>query len=332
DRGTVTIDGKEVSGQLDRIHFIRRTALSTGVIEPPVELDIDSALLGLIFIYPIETLPQEVSLEWDLFSPRIQIVPGVATDETGGMPAELTPGDPQLKWINTLTNPTIPQQRVIAPPPPQATFSVPVLSCMLASFALGVLFALRRQGSSLGKMSKWTGGLLLGTLCGALLAFPFARVSFSNPFKAPPKLSQEDAGEIVTGLLHNIYRAFDRHNESLIYDRLAESISGELLQQVYLETRESMEVKDQGGLRISVNEVELTDLECVDPSGAEPTFRCRWHVAGEMGHWGHVHQRENVHTARVTIAPREEQWKIVGMEMLDEETAAGKPPTAGGAA
>ena len=65
-------------------------------------------------------------------------------------------------------------------------------------------------------------------------------------------------------------RSFDHHDESLIYDRLAKSIAGELLSDVYLETRKSMEVKNQGGLRISVKEVIVTELDLVREVGAEP--------------------------------------------------------------
>ena len=40
-----------------------------------------SATLGVIFVYPTDGLPDEVTMEWDLFSDRIQVVPTTATDE-----------------------------------------------------------------------------------------------------------------------------------------------------------------------------------------------------------------------------------------------------------
>jgi hypothetical protein len=157
------------------------------------------------------------------------------------------------------------------------------------------------------------------------MALPFAHLNVVDPFADKPRLSEDSAQELLSGLLHNVYRSFDHHDESLIYDRLAKSIAGELLSDVYLETRKSMEVKNQGGLRISVKEVIVTELDLVQEAGAEPTFRCRWRVAGWIGHWGHVHARANEHVALITVAPRDGRWKITGIEMLDEQPLEPSP-------
>ena len=95
-------------------------------------------------------------------------------------------------------------------------------------------------------------GAIIAVFLGGILTLPFARIVVANPFAESPSISDDEAHELITGLLHNVYRAFDHHNESLIYDRLSQSIAGDLLSEVYLETRRSMEVKNQGGLRISV--------------------------------------------------------------------------------
>ena len=161
-----------------------------------------------------------------------------------------------------------------------------------------------------------------------MVSLPFARVVVANPFAQSPDIPDEEAKELVTGLLHNVYRAFDHHDESLIYDRLSRSIAGDLLPEVYLETRRSMQVRNQGGLRISVKEVTVSELESVGQTGAsEFTYRCRWRVAGWIGHWGHVHRRANEHLAHVTIAPQDGRWKITAIEMLDER-ASESPRTA----
>ena len=78
-------------------------------------------------------------------------------------------------------------------------------------------------------------------------------------------------------------------------------------------------VKNQGGLRISVKEVTLNELESIDQTAeSELTFRCRWRVAGWIGHWGHIHRRANEHLALVTVAPLDGKWKISAIEILDE--------------
>jgi hypothetical protein len=111
-RGPVTVDGQPVQGTLDRIHFVRRSLRTTGVVDPPEDLDVNTATLGVIFVYPIDGLGQEASLTWDLFGPKIRNVPAAATDEAGGMPCILSLDDPELRRQNFLTNPTAPVDEV----------------------------------------------------------------------------------------------------------------------------------------------------------------------------------------------------------------------------
>lgn len=319
-KNPVTIDGVAAKGRLDRIHFIHRTRRSTGIVEPPVELDTTSATLGVIFVYPIAGLPEEVSMTWELFSPKIQEVPAVASDEAGGLPSRVTPDDPVLQWRNYLTNPTIPSFASIAPPHSRKEFSIPVVSVICVGLVIllsGLLVKLERTKHTL--RTGIVGATIAIVLC-AFLTLPFARIVVADPFAPPPGISAEEAHELITGLLHNVYRAFDHHDESLIYDRLSQSIAGDMLAEVYLETRRSMEVKNQGGLRISVKEVTVIELESTDPTAdAEFTFRCRWRVAGWIGHWGHIHRRVNEHLALVTISPLDGKWKITAIEMLDKQ-------------
>jgi hypothetical protein len=319
DRNPVTIDGQPVDGRLDRIHFIRRTLRSTGIIEPPVDLKTVSATLGVIFVYPIDKLPEQVSMNCELFNPKIQAIPAVASDEAGGLPAVVTPEDPVLMWKNYLTNPTGAQMMSVARPPSKRPLSLPLISLFCGAFIVFIFAATwRRWRSGQGIARFAVAALIAATVLGAA-SLPFARIAIANPFVTPPELSQAEAQDILASLLHNVYRSFDHHDETLIYDRLTKSISGELLAEVYLETRKSMEVKNQGGLRISVKNVVVTDLEPVKDIGNTQTFRCRWRVSGWIGHWGHVHARENEHLAVITIADSDGQWRITAMEMIEEQ-------------
>jgi hypothetical protein len=38
-----------------------------------------------------------------------------------------------------------------------------------------------------------------------------------------------------------------------------------------------------------------------------------------VGHWGHIHQRRNRIRAELTVARQDGAWKLVSMEMLEEE-------------
>ncbi|MCH6563586.1 MAG: hypothetical protein IH800_14345, partial [Myxococcales bacterium] len=44
-----------------------------------------------------------------------------------------------------------------------------------------------------------------------------------------------------------------------------------------------------------------------------------WNVAGSVGHWGHIHQRKNQYRAEIKVAPIGGVWKLVDLEILEEE-------------
>jgi hypothetical protein len=318
-RAPVFVDGQPAQGSLDRIHFIRRTLRTTGVVDPPEDLDIHSATLGVIFVYPIEQLPQTVSLTWDLFGPKIPEVPAVATDEAGGLPTILTPDDPELRWRNYLTSPTLPAMmtvNVIESP----TISVPVISVLCFGLVVGFSLLFYRGSRRENRLSRAFAGAAVLALLMGVLTLPYARASMPNPLVNTAILPPQEAQEVLHALLYNTYRAFDRRDESLVYDRLAQSITGEMLTDVYLQTRRSMEMENQGGARVSIDDVEVLDIE-QQPEASQigRAYRCRWTAAGSVGHWGHVHRRTNLYDAVVTITPSDGVWKIADVELREEQ-------------
>ena len=152
---------------------------------------------------------------------------------------------------------------------------------------------------------------------GTLLVVLLAAASFWLGQKAKP--SEDVSMAIVAGLLHNVYRAFDFRAEEDIYDVLDKSVSGDLLAQIYLETRRGLELANQGGARAKVKDIEVTDL--ATRAGEDGGFiaEASWNVAGSVGHWGHVHQRKNRYQAELDIRPVDGDWKITNLEILQEE-------------
>jgi len=117
----VRIDGEEVVPELAQINFLERTLRTSRVIDPPVELDLDGALLGAIFVYPVDGLPQRVTMEWGLFNERIQLIPAAAVDQAGPLPTNLEPDFNVLEWTNFLKHPDLPTLTVLAAPPSPLT-------------------------------------------------------------------------------------------------------------------------------------------------------------------------------------------------------------------
>ena len=288
------------------------------MVEPPEPLDVNVATLGVIFVYPIQSLPRQATVDWDLFSPKIQSIPAVATDEAGGLSTTLTPDSPQLVWTNYLTNPTVPKLLSVSEPEP-SRFSLPVVSC--AGFTVAVLIALYILGSGRPRLLLgWPGAISAAAGVVAMVTFSQFRVSLPNPISSSAQIQQEQVEPLLHALLYNVYRSFDHRDDELIYDRLSASIAGDLLDDVYLQVRRSTELASQGGARIKIDEVELLEISEAEEANLEgKSFQCRWNASGSVGHWGHTHRRTNQYDAILTIGAIEGSWKITGIDLQQEQ-------------
>ena len=311
-RCPLTIDGEVAQGQLERIHFVRRTLRQTTVVGADEELPLVSATIGAIFVFPTTGLPQQAAMKWDLFTERTPMMKGVATDEAGGLPVTVTPDDPILVWKYFLKNPTIPTLVELAPPPARFQFTIPLTLVL----ALGLGFWLIRSQTSHANFRRLAWAVTLALV--VLAFFPFTWIAIPSPFGGGKKQSQEQKDAVVQGLLQNIYRSFDYREESDVYDALEQSVSGELLTTVYLEVQKALQLKNQGGASTKVKGVELIQSE-VQPVESGFATHCQWTVLGSVGHWGHIHQRKNRYDAVLTIKAIDGIWKLTQMELLDEE-------------
>ncbi len=309
-RQPLAIDGEPRSPDFTRIDFLERTLKSSRVIDPPEELDVHSALLGVIYIFVTDGLPQKVTMNWDLFDDRIQKIPASAVDQAGPLPSFLDPDFPVLEWTNFLKNPVVPTLAEISPPPSLmrrvfAFLGWPASAVSITLIAWAVVLFLRSD-------PRRTFVAALGAVSVFLAATGFF-------WGTGPRPSAEAASEVVGGLLHNVYRAFDFRQEARIYDTLERSIEGDLLTDIYLQTRRGLELANQGGAQAKVKDIELEGLE-VNP-GKDGGFSAdaTWVVRASVGHWGHVHQRQNRYRAALDIRPVGGVWKLFAVEIMEEE-------------
>jgi len=305
----LTIDGEAITPVLDRINFLERTLRTSTVISPPRELDAASATLGVIFLQPTTGYPQEANVTWTLFPERVDRIPGAATDEAGPLRFFLVPDDNILWWKNFLKNPTLPTLVDVEPPPSLLLRGAMYLSWLgLAVFALLVI----RSGVAAARgRGTWMRVVLAAALLVAVAGGAFAATRSAS-------ITDQRAEEIVSALLHNVYRAFDFRDEETIYDTLEHSVTGDLLTSTYIETRRGLELASQGGARAKVQQIEMLE---VDAERESTGFRatCTWNVAASVGHWGHIHQRRNQYVAEVTVEPVDGVWKITVLELIQEE-------------
>ncbi len=199
----VSIDGEPVTGILESVNFLERTLTSSRVIDPPEPLSLDSAIVGAIFVYPRNALPQEVVMDWDLWDERILRIPVSAVDQAGPLPSFLEPDWRELRWTNYLKNPDIPTLAPVEAPAPawqQLLALLRPFALVLAAASMGWLaFNLRRRSGL-----AWPAAAAALFISASAAAWQFGATNEPDPSRA----------EAIGGdLQHNVYRAFDYREE-----------------------------------------------------------------------------------------------------------------------
>ena len=164
-------------------------------------------------------------------------------------------------------------------------------------------------------------GMVLALVAAAVFLFPHLRVSVYLPPGRQINLVEEDAAVVLHSLLKNVYRAFDFREEEVVYDKLALTVSGDLLADIYLQNRKSLEIQRAGGAQAKVQTIEILGVipQGSDKKSSSLDLNASWTVLGTVGHWGHVHARKNQYEAIVTVEPAGGAWKITGLELLEEK-------------
>jgi len=315
----VLIDGQQVSPILDRTNFVKTTLTRTYFINTPERLPLVTAMLGVVVTYLTRQIPQEVTVDWKLFSKRIQKVPTVAEDPAGPFPGYVTPDDPVLIWKNYLKNYQPPTVVQIGVDKQLSEIKLPVASIVCLIFILILGFQSLKLKKQQAPFKYHLVGIVALIVIGGLL-FPVGNVSVQRPAALTAQVEEDQALAILESLLKNIYRSFDFREESDIYDRLATSVHGDLLQTIYLQNRKSLVVTQAGGARARVKEVKLQDISVTSPDNSlELKFHANWTAAGTVGHWGHIHSRKNQYEANIIVNPVEGAWKITGLDLMEEK-------------
>ena len=316
----VLIDGKQLKPILDRTAFVKYSRTGSTFLAQPEQLPINTAMVGVIITYLTEGIPQQVTSQWDLWSDRIQKLPANAIDPAGPFPSYLTPEDNVLIWTNFLKTYQLPTVIKIKVDESLTTLKIPLASvlCLLAIMPLGWQIAKRRK--SVRSIGLHIGAAVLLITIGLVL-YPFFKVAIAKPAFLAPQMTDKDAAAVLNSLLKNIYRSFDFRNEEDVYDRLSTSVSGDLLSDIYLQNRQSLVVAQAGGARARVKNVDIlaVDVETLDTNPLGLMFQAQWTALGTVGHWGHIHTRQNQYHAKIEVEPVDASWKITHLELLEEK-------------
>ena len=277
--------------------------------------------------YPCKSPPKRVSIVWGVYpdNPTLADEDGVAPPiellcrlAAGGVDriVRFQQEEPQFIWhrdaeANGARMAPVPALREQDAPPFPG-----VAAALLAAAGLAFLAGPRRA------RRVATGPLLL--LATAFLAVQLAGRGVDLPDEA-------EAVAVFEPLHANIYRAFDYTDESDVYDALARSVDGPLLERLYDEVYRSLVLQEAGGAVSRVSEVRHQDL-VVEEIGVVgdldlPGFvvDARWQVDGAVYHWGHAHTRTNEYRARYTVHAAEAGWRIAGSEVLEQRRIDAAP-------
>ena len=319
-KNIVKVDGETLKPILDRSNYVTVSITGIQLLEQPQRLEISTAIIGVIIAYLTEGMPQQVTVDWELFTDQVQKVPATATDPAGPLPTYLTPDDNVHTWTNFLKNYTPPTVAQVAVKDTLNKISVPVGT--VAGFIIIIIAMWWLRHRRLHQQSYRIP--LLTAIAGLLIAvvtFPYAQLSFNRPTALISGLSSDESERVMHSLLKNVYRSFDFRDESDVYDKLALSVQGDLLEEIYLQNRKSFAVKKAGGAQARVKEIEIIEAgaEALSSEGKGFAVKAKWTAQGSVGHWGHVHTRKNYYDAMVNVEAIDGHWKITGLELLEEK-------------
>lgn len=300
--------------------------------------------LRLLLDYPAKAPPARVELTWGPFPPDYVLggSGGVLEGPDGIPPVEVvahlnagaqreritfTAERPSYVWRDSEATRLV-LLDVPAPelPPPLV---LPVASVALWTAAgVGALLSLARR--------ERRSGLVAFAVLAAVVGFGSrgtARVAFARRAPLP---DEEQALAVFHPLHANIYRAFDYSDESSVYDALARSVHGDLLDGLYTQVHHSLVLQEEGGALSEVQAVRPLETrveEVTTDAEGRPSFAvvALWQVDGAVFHWGHSHWRTNEYRARYGVAATDVGWRIVDDEVLEERRVDAGPLPPGAA-
>ena len=198
--------------------------------------------------------------------------------------------------------------------------SVPVLSVILF-IGIAVVIAVYFIRFKRKTRSPRTALIAVALLIIGLAIYPYGRIVFARPFVSMQKINEEETKELIRDLLQNTYRAVNLQDEFEIYDKLALSVHGDLVEKIYLESRKRTVLPSQAIPEVQIIEVTIADI--IDAKVTDDrlgyTYTCEWYVSGTVRHWAHQHNRQNRYVGLITVKRIDETWKIIEWELLDEQ-------------
>ena len=290
------------------------------------------AKVQLVLDYPVKAAPKSVQMYWGSYPPDLAVgdetfMPTVTIRAqlfSNGIQDEVifNAEEPEFTWHNS--GQTAADSFMKVPEPAQdESWPLPMASLVILLSGGGFSLVLSKRRRHVAAIT-----------C-ALLVFAsgwLTRDLWIIEIGDGQALPDASAAEGIFLPLHaNIYRAFDYTAESDIYDALAQSVDGPLLDSLYNQVYHGLIMQDQGGAVSRVTAVRplQVDVETIGilPDDGRPGFDvlARWQVDGKVTHWGHGHERTNEYLARYTVVRTATGWRIGGSQIQEQLRVSATP-------
>jgi len=305
---TIYVNNQRVTPADIITNFVTLGRGGVAIREDPIEENLETAILGITFVYEVETFPDSILVDWQLFPDLVRSIEASAVDPHGAFTTMLTPEEHTMQWKSRLVGYQVPAIKAIE----VEKRPKPVISFLLGlGFLLFVVYhAVYKRASPI---RQW---IVIMLLMG-FVTYPFVRFKIDLPLIPGGQPSSERTSVILNDLLTNVYRAFERRNENDVYDRLALSVSGNQLTEIYIQNRQSMALESRGGARANVDDVNIQELFDIDrDENGGYVADTKWTVRGSVNHFGHTHYRQNQYRALVSFGIDNGHWKINDIEIL----------------
>ena len=309
------IDGMEITAQLDRLDFFTLDIRDFAKKQERKKVGVANARVGMILSFPTKGNFQSASLEWSFFN---EVTPLLNTmTYVFDQPGErffFTDNERTWQWQSPkhASGPQVSSWLSLPPVPSMPTMPLSLLF-LLAAFSGGA-FALKRNWKIAVPV------LVLGGWFGWWNPV-WQQMVIPHPTKEAPLPTPPEQNKIAEVLLRNIYRSFDYLQDADVYSALSRSADGDYLEKLYLQIKKGLILTEQGGAHSRVRNVQWLESEPTShPMRAQSfSLSVKWEITGTVEHWGHIHTRRNAYRAELEVKAVDDEWKLVDLEVLDED-------------
>ena len=311
----ITIDGVEVAPQLERLDIERLSEDSLYLFPNSGR----SALtrFNIVAAYPCQSPPKSVQIRWSHYPPSAlseafeavvgepppMVIDAQLRAEGRVRILRFSETDPVATWQAGGDTPETSVERLpgISVSPGTA---VPVASVGLGVFAIGA--------AGVAALSRRRMLAVVIVVMGLAGAAAISRTMVR--YVGPPDVPEDQAVRLFAILHSNIYRAFDFTAENDIYDTLAISVTGDLLDSLYRQIRLGLVQAENGGGVGRVTSLDLRSAELLSVSrtnsGVAFEVLAEWDVEGTVYHFGHSHAKQTPYAGVFRVAQTEDGWRI----------------------